>query len=102
MTVTTTYIISFGLFIPDGGVVTEDEWNRFLTEEVCPVFTSFSVREELGFWNGEPEPIKVITIISDNDELSAVGVYAIAQTYRNLFNQEAVLVSYFDSITDLI
>lgn len=101
MTVTTTYNVSFGLFTQDGDAVSEDAWNNFLIEEVYPVFPNFSLREELGFWQGEPEPIKVLTIISDEHE-DGVGIFAIAQTYRDRFNQEAVLVNSFTSFTDLI
>lgn len=101
MTVTTTYTISFGLFLPDGGQVSEDDWNLFLVEEVCPLFQSFSVREELGFWQGEPEPIKVLTLISDDHE-DGISVFTLAQTYRDRFNQEAVLVNSYTSFTDLV
>lgn len=101
MTVTTTYTITFGLFTPDGDAVSEDAWNNFLIEEVCPVFQSFSIREELGFWQGEPEPIRVLTFISAFHE-DGIAVYGIAKAYRDRFGQDAVLVNSYTSFTDLI
>lgn len=101
MTVTTTYTISFGLFTPDGDAVSEDAWNNFLVEEVCPVFQSFSIREELGFWQGEPEPTRVLTFISDDHD-DGIAVYGIAKAYKARFRQDAVLVNSYTSFTDLI
>ena len=101
MTVTSTYTISFGLFTPDGDAVSEDAWNNFLVEEVCPVFQSFSVREELGFWQGEPEPIRVLTFISDDHD-DGIAVYGIAKAYKARFRQDAVLVNSYASFTDLL
>lgn len=101
MTVTSTYTISFGLFTPDGDAVSEDAWNNFLVEEVCPVLQSFSVREELGFWQGEPEPIRVLTFISDDHD-DGIAVYGIAKAYKARFRQDAVLVNSYASFTDLL
>lgn len=101
MTVTSTYTIIFGLFTLDGDAVSEDAWNNFLVEEVCPVFQSFSVREELGFWQGEPEPIRVLTFISDDHD-DGIAVYGIAKAYKARFRQDAVLVNSYTSFTDLI
>jgi hypothetical protein len=100
MSVSTTYTIVFGLFAP-GGCITEDEWNLFLTQEVVPLLPSFSVREELGFWNGEPEPCKVVTFISDDFEYG-IAVHAIARHYKTRFDQEAVLINSFASFPEII
>ena len=101
MSVNTTYTVAFGLFTPDGNVILEDEFSQFLVDEVCPLLESFSVREELGFWCGEPEPCKVLTFITDDDE-DALAIWSIATAYKDRFNQEAVLVNSFTSFTDLI
>ena len=45
MTVATTYTITFGMFIPDGSCVSEDEWHLFLTQQVDPLLNSYSVRD---------------------------------------------------------
>lgn len=101
MTVTSTYTISFGLFTLEGDCISEDAWNNFLVEEICPVFQSFSIREELGFWMGEPEPIKVVTVISDDHD-DGIAVHGIAKAYKARFDQEAVLVNSCTSFTDLV
>jgi hypothetical protein len=101
MTANTTYNIHLGLFVPGSEPVSEDDWNLFLVEEVCPLFQSFSIRDELGFWRGQPEPVRVITIISDDHE-DAISVFGIAKTYCERFDQENVLVNSFTSFTDLV
>lgn len=103
MTVTSTYTLSFGLFTEGLEAITEDAWNLFLVEEVAPVFPNFSVRDELGFWQGEPEPVRVVTIISDEEDYNtATGIWGICKIYKERFKQEAVLVNSYTSFTDLI
>jgi hypothetical protein len=101
----TCYTLSFGLFrqIEDGPItpITEDEWNLFVIQEVCPLFKNFSVREELGFWKGEPEPIKVVSYITSriNDVMS---VYGLAQTYKQMFGQETVLINSYTTFAEFV
>lgn len=104
MPLTTTFTITFGLFKKYQGVVTEDEWNLFLVEEVCPLLQGFSVREELGFWGSDPEPSKVLTVIAcEQDPIDlALTVHAIATSYRDRFEQEAVLVNSWNSVAELV
>jgi hypothetical protein len=101
MTVATTYVISFGLFRPEGEPVSEDEWNLFLVEEVCPVLESFSITDALGFWRGEPEPCRQLTFITQ-DHWDATTVHAVASHYKDRFNQDSVLVNSFSSFPDLV
>ena len=96
MTVATTYTITFGMFIPDGSCVSEDEWHLFLTQQVDPLLNSYSVRDELGIWNGEPAPARVLTYISTEYE-DALCIHAIASTYKQQFKQKAVMVNSFAS-----
>lgn len=101
MSVSTTYTITFGLFRGGDTPITEDEWNLFLVQSVCPFLDSFSVREELGFWKGEPEPCRVLTFISKDYE-DSLKVHAIATHYKERFKQDAVLINSTSSITDLV
>ena len=96
MTVATTYTITFGMFIPDGSCVSEDEWHLFLTQQVDPLLNSYSVRDELGIWDGIPEPSRVLTYISTEYE-DALCIHAIASTYKQQFKQKAVMVNSFAS-----
>jgi hypothetical protein len=101
MTVATTYTITFGLLQGNNTPVTEDQWFLFLTSEVCPLLKHFSVRDELGFWNSEPEPCRVLTYVTQefNDGIS---IHAIASHYKARFNQQAVFVNSFASFPDLV
>jgi hypothetical protein len=101
MSVATTYTITFGLFREDNSPITEDEWNLFLTQEVCPLLLSFSVRDELGFWGGEPEPSRVLTYIS-SDFMDGISIHAIATHYKARFKQQAVIINSFASFPDFV
>ena len=101
----TCYTLSFGLFrqIEDGPItpITEDEWNLFVIKEVCPLFKNFSVREELGFWKGEPLPIKVVSYITSRFD-DGVSVYGLAQTYKQMFGQETVLINSYTTFPEFV
>jgi hypothetical protein len=101
MTVATTYTITVGLYRADQDPITEDEFNLFITQEVCPILPSFSIRDELGFWNGEPEPCRVITYVSTEYE-DGISIHAIATAYKARFNQKAVMINSFASFPDIV
>jgi hypothetical protein len=101
MSTATTYNITFGLYKDGNTPITEDEFNLFLTEEVVPLLDSFSISDTLGFWNGEPEPCRVLTFIS-SDYDDGVTVYGIALSYKKRFDQEAVMVNSFTSFPELV
>jgi hypothetical protein len=101
MSVATTYTITFGLFRENSTPITEDEWNLFLTQEVCPLLLSFSVRDELGFWGGEPEPFKVLSFVSQ-EFMDGISVHAIASHYKARFNQRAVMINSFASFPEFV
>lgn len=101
MTVATTYTITFGLYQDGNTPISEDDWNLFLTSEVCPLLKSFSIRDELGFWNNEPEPCRVLTYISHAFE-DGISIHAIASHYKARFNQQAVMINSFASFPDLV
>jgi hypothetical protein len=100
MTVATTYTITFGLFA-SGCAITEDEWHLFLVQHVDPLLTSYSVRDELNIWKGEPEPSRVLTYISTEYE-DALCIHAIASTYKQQFDQKAVMVNSFASYPEYV
>jgi hypothetical protein len=101
MTVATTYTITFGMFIPDGSCVSEDEWHLFLTQQVDPLLSSYSFRDELNIWKGEPAPSRVLTYISTEYE-DALSIHAIASTYKQQFHQKAVMVNSFASYPEYV
>jgi hypothetical protein len=101
MTVATTYTITVGLFQGNNQPITEDDFFLFIEEEVAPLLRSFSIRDELGYFDGEPEPCRVITYVSTDYE-DALAVHAVASAYKERFDQLAVMVNSFASIPEFI
>lgn len=101
MTVSTTYTLTLGLFRETANPITEDEFNLFITQEVVPLLPSFSIRDELGFYYGEPEPFRVLTFVSNEFE-DALSIHAIASAYKTRFQQQAVMVNSFASFPEYV
>jgi hypothetical protein len=101
MTVSTTYTLTFGLFRENQDPITEDEFFLFIDQEVTPLLKSFCIRDELGFWNTEPEPARVLTYVS-NDFEDGIAIHAIAVAYKTRFKQQAVMINSFASFPDFV
>jgi hypothetical protein len=101
VTVATTYTITVGLFERDNQPISEDDFFLFIEEEVAPLLKSFSIRDELGYFNGDPEPCRVITYVSTEYE-DGIAIHAIATAYKKRFNQMAVMVNSFASVPEFI
>lgn len=85
---TSTFQLIFGRNIPGGGFVTDNEWFCFCQFVIASRFDAFTVVDAIGFWKGEQERTKVVTISTDNRE----GVQVVAERFKTLFNQEAVAI----------
>ena len=89
------YKIFCGMSYKDGEV-TEADWRRFCDEHVTTAFPDgYTSIEAIGYWKGsatatERENSRVLLIVSPTD--AKEKVMSIAMKYRELFNQEAVLV----------
>ncbi len=87
----------FGRNRPDGGTVSDAEWQRFLSEVVTPRFPQgLTVLEATGQWQGsaggvEQERSEIVTVLHPSDERAQQSVREIAQEYKRRFQQEAVL-----------
>jgi hypothetical protein len=87
----------FGGNIGEKGRVTDEEWRRFLGEEVTPRFPDgFTVLEAAGQWRNTAGMIiaehsrNLVVIVRDaRSELPKVG--AIRDLYKMRFNQDSVL-----------
>lgn len=87
----------FGRSIPGGGTVGEADWNRFENEVIGRAFPQgFTVLDAHGSWRGADgaivsEPSRVVVIVHADDAASDAAVRDIAERYRAMFRQEAVL-----------
>jgi len=80
----------FGLSIPTGGGVSVAEWHKFETEELVKVFEGFNVVDSLGYYKGEPERCKIVTLIlAEKDIPKAKKLGAL---YAKRFTQDSVMM----------
>jgi hypothetical protein len=90
-------VVYFGRNRPDGGVVTDTEWQRFLDEVVTPRFPAgLTVLSASGQWRGEKgaverEQAQVLTLLHSGDDASRRAVAEVSGEYKRRFAQEAVL-----------
>ncbi|MCE0557400.1 DUF3574 domain-containing protein [Motilimonas sp. E26] len=80
----------FGLSIPDGSGVTMKQWDAFLSEQIVPRFAGFNVVDSVGYWQGEPERAKIVTIVMK--AASIPDAEAIARLYARMFHQDSVMM----------
>jgi hypothetical protein len=87
----------FGLSRPDGGVVSDQEWQAFVNETITPRFPDgFTVVDGQGQWreaNGHiaQERSKLLLILHLRDEAATAKLDEIRAAYKQRFNQEAVI-----------
>jgi hypothetical protein len=90
-------VIYFGRNRPDGGTVSDAEWEAFMDSVVTPRFPAgFTVVEAEGHWRGESgvierERTEVVTLLHPGDEASREAVKTLTGEYVRRFHQEAVL-----------
>ena len=90
-------VVYFGRNRPDGGTVSDAEWEAYLDSVVTPRFPAgFTVVEAEGHWRGESgiverERTEVLTLLHAGDETSREAVRALTEEYIRRFHQEAVL-----------
>ncbi len=90
-------VLYFGRNRPDGGQVSDADWQAFLDEVVTPRFPGgLTVVEATGQWKGqsgqvERERAEVLTVLHAGDAPALRAVAEIAAEYKRRFDQEAVL-----------
>jgi hypothetical protein len=87
----------FGRAIPGGGLVAEEEWQRFLDEEITPRFPDgLTVEDAAGQWRDAGgivrEPSKRLTIVLKGTPDEQSRLSAIRDTYKKRFRQDSVLL----------
>lgn len=87
----------FGRSIPGGGVVSEADWDNFLSEVVTPRFPAgLSVWRAQGQWRDKNSIIQreesfILDLLHPNNATSEQSVQEIMTDYKVRFRQEAVL-----------
>jgi hypothetical protein len=90
-------VLYFGRNRPNGGTVSDAEWQSFLYEVVTPRFPAgLTTVEATGQWRGrsgvvERERAGVLTVFHAGDEAARRAVAEVAAEYKRRFQQEAVL-----------
>ncbi len=88
----------FGLMIPDGGKITEAQWDAFVQNELTARFPDgLTILESEGQWkdtaNGNvvEEPSKTVVILYKAANENQAKVEAIRKAYMQQFKQQAVM-----------
>ena len=90
-------VVYFGRNRPDGGTVSDAEWQEFLDAVVTPKFPDgFTVVEGTGQWKGrsgvvERERSAIVTFLHAGSAADRGAVAEVAAEYKRRFRQEAVL-----------
>lgn len=81
----------FGLSLPDGGGVSIKQWNTFETQVLAKTFyDGFNLVDSLGYYQGQPERSKIVTVIVTEKDMSKVK--KVARQYATQFNQDSVMM----------
>lgn len=85
-----------GRSIPGGGMVSDVDWTRFMSEVVTPRFPDgLTVWRAEGQWREGTEivrePVMVLEVLHAGDAASRAKIEEIAREYRTRFRQSAVL-----------
>ena len=83
----------FGLSFPNGSGVSLQQWQEWEDTVLAEQLTGFNVVDSTGYYKGQPERSKVVTVIVfEGDKETMNKIKAIAIDYAKRFGQESVLV----------
>ena len=78
--------LTLGRNKPDGGYVSDLDWELYCQEVLDSHFDAYTVLDAMGSWKSRPEDSKVVII----DTYDRAGIEAVADQYKDMFDQEAV------------
>lgn len=88
----------FGMDIPNGGTISEEEWNTFVASEITPRFPDgITILNGLGQYRYQTdtitkEPTKIVVIFfREHVEEQEKAIDGIISLYKQQFHQESVL-----------
>lgn len=82
---------------PDGGMVSDEEWDKFLADEVTPRFPDgFTILKATGQYREKSgkiisEPSNVLIFLYTSKDESRLKIEEVRTAYVKQFNQESVL-----------
>lgn len=92
--------LAFGRNRPDGGAVTDDDWQAFEADTVAGMFPDgFTVLPASGEWrdvaSGQTirEPSMIVEVAHDGSPEAVAAIRTVATVYKTLFRQDAVMVT---------
>ncbi len=86
----------FGLGLPDGSEVSEDQWEVFVREEITPRFPDgFTILSARGQWRDQHgihrEPARIVIILHEPTAQANDLIEQIRESYKRRFEQTSVL-----------
>jgi hypothetical protein len=86
--------IFFGMNVPDSTSVSEARFTEFLDGYVTPTFPGFTLAANVGYWKGQIETVRVLTILAADSDSLRNTIRQIAERYKTEFAQEAVAYAF--------
>lgn len=74
-----------------------ENFNIFIQEAVVPFFSSFTLQDATGYWNGKPEKTIIMTICTI-EGIDRIVIKEICKKYCILQSQECVMVTYLTNM----
>ena len=78
--------LTLGRNKPDGGYVTDLDWQMYCQEVLDSNFDGYTITDAVGTWKSDLEDTKIVIINTTNQD----KVEDVAWLYKDMFNQEAV------------
>lgn len=83
-----------GALMPVASGVSDAEFARFIRDSITPRFPGFTLAKLQGYWKGEPELMRVVTTLAEDDSSFRTSIRILAEHYKSDFRQEAVAYSF--------
>ena len=80
----------FGLSMPEGNGVSLKQWQAFQKNVLGATFEGFNVVDSTGYYKGEPERSKIVTLVVNQSDME--NVKKVASLYATQFNQDSVMM----------
>lgn len=92
--------LAFGRAIPEGGAVSDADWQEFQRETLAEQFPDgFTVLQASGGWRDTAtgqtieEPSVIVEVAHDGSPEAEAALRAVATVYKALFRQQAVMLT---------